>query len=420
MKILNLFRKTKVLSCSFLLGISFLDGGGKPTLNLQNKEDDHFEDTLKNKKYPDLEEVIIVWKTHCDIGYTHPVPEVLDYYRNEMMEGALKLIEGSSDLNPDERFVWMLPAWVMERIMDEKQVPERRVRIENAVKGGRLVWHGLPFTFESEASDLEELVRGLGCATRLSKRFGVPFPTDSKLTDIPSQAWVIPSLLANAGIKFIHIGVNPWSPNPDVPNLFWWQGPDGSRVLTGYAFHTYSWDPLPPEGWPYKTWLCLQVTGDNSGPPSPEEVKNVLDKLHKELPGVRVRFGRPSDFADAIINENNPVIPVIRADMPDTWTHGQMSMPIPTKIHREAVMALNSLSVLNTELLAWKVPVENAAPLLEKGYNFGALFQNIPGEFLVLHSVLLITILGKEILQRVNIMISWQRSNIMLIMLTKH
>lgn len=29
-----------------------------------------------------LEEVVLVWKTHNDIGYTHTVPEVMDYYRN--------------------------------------------------------------------------------------------------------------------------------------------------------------------------------------------------------------------------------------------------------------------------------------------------------------------------------------------------
>lgn len=372
----TIFYTISLLSISYLL--SSLVMGGKikheKYKESQRKEDSHTKDNLRNKNYPNLEEVIVVWKTHCDIGYTHPVPEVLNYYRNGMMDGALKLIDESASLTVDKRFVWMLPAWVMERVLDENQDSARGIRIEKAINEGRLVWHALPFTFESEAADLEELVRGLGSGTRLAKHFGQTLPTDCKLTDMPSQAWVLPSLLANAGIKFVHIGVNPWSPNPDVPNLFWWEGPDGSRVLTGYSFHNYGWEPLPPSGWPYKTWLCLQVTGDNSGPPSSQTVKGVLDKLHRELPGVRIRFGRPGDFADAIIKENNPNIPVIHTDMPDTWTHGQMSMPIPTKIHRQATMALNSLGVLNTELLAWMVPVGDVAPLLEEGYGQGCLF----------------------------------------------
>jgi hypothetical protein len=308
---------------------------------------------VRNPKWPNLEEVILVWKTHNDIGYTHPVPEVLDYYRNGMMDKALKLIEDTLDTPRNERFVWVLPAWVMEVILDEKQSPERRTRIEKAIHDGRIVWHALPYTFESEAADLEELVRCLGSGTRLAKRFGQSLPTDAKLTDMPSQAWVLPTLLTHAGIKFVHIGVNPWSPNPDVPNLFWWEGPDGSRLLTGYAFHSYSWEPLPPEGWKHKTWLCFQVTGDNSGPPSPTAVKRVLDQLRRELPGVKIRFGRPGDFADAIIAEKSTDIPVIRGDMPDTWTHGQMTMPVPTQIHRQAATAMVSLGVLDTELRAW-------------------------------------------------------------------
>jgi hypothetical protein len=335
-------------------------------------------DTLqiaRNPKWPRLEEVILVWKTHNDIGYTHPVPEVLNYYRNGMMDGALKLIEDTLNTPKSERFVWVLPAWVMEVILDNKQTPERRVRIEKAIRDGRIVWHALPFTFESEAADLEELVRGLGSGTRLAKRFGQPLPADAKLTDMPSQAWVLPSLLVNAGIRFVHIGVNPWSPNPDVPKLFWWEGPDGSRLLTGYSFHSYSWEPLPPEDWSHKTWLCFQVTGDNSGPPSPEAVRSVLDKLHRELPGVRIRFGRPSDFADAIIKENDPAIPVIRGDMPDSWTHGQMTMPVPTQVHREAAPALASLGILSTEMQAWNLPVADVAPTLVKAYEQGCLFS---------------------------------------------
>ena len=331
-------------------------------------------DTLRSKDYSNLEEIIVVWKTHCDIGYTHPVEQVLNYYRNQMMDRALKLIDESSKLPDNQHFVWMLPAWVMGRILDEKQDSARLVHIEKAITNKRLIWHGLPFTFESEAGDLEELVRGLGSGTRLSKRFGQPLATDAKLTDMPSQAWVLPTLLANAGIKFIHIGVNPWSPNPLVPHLFWWEGPDGSRVLTGYSFHNYSWDPIPPAGWPYKTWLCMQVTGDNSGPPSPQSVQDALDKIHKELPGVKVRFGRPSDFADAILKENNSTIPVIHKDMPDTWTHGQMSMPVATQIHRRAAPAMVSLGLLATELKTWKIADTDITSALETAYQEGSLF----------------------------------------------
>ena len=48
---------------------------------------------------------------------------------------------------------------------------------------------------------------------------------------------------------------------------------------------------------------------------------------------MKIRMGRLSDFADAILAEEklSPKLPVVRKDMPDTWIHGIMSMPIETR-----------------------------------------------------------------------------------------
>ena len=67
---------------------------------------------------------------------------------------------------------------------------------------------------------------------------------------------------------------------------------------------------FPPGNWPHRTWLALLHTGDNHGPPRPEEVKQVLDQVAQRMPGVKVRIGRLSDFGDAILAEN-PDLPVV-------------------------------------------------------------------------------------------------------------
>ena len=85
-----------------------------------------------------------------------------------------------------------------------------------------------------------------------------------------------------------------------------------------------------PPDWPYRTWLACLHTGDNHGPPRPDEVKKVLDQAAKQFPGVKVRIGRLSDFGDAILAEK-PDLPVVRGDTPDTWIHGPMSDPAGRK-----------------------------------------------------------------------------------------
>jgi len=40
----------------------------------------------------------------------------------------------------------------------------------------------------------------------------------------------------------------------EAPLIFWWEGPDGTRLMTMYWGGYYGIDLLPPEGWPHKSW----------------------------------------------------------------------------------------------------------------------------------------------------------------------
>ena len=151
-------------------------------------------------------------------------------------------------------------------------------------------------------------------------------------------------------MKFFHLGCNPDCSHPDVPNLYWWEGPDGSRVLAGFSWY-YGTGPLPPRDWPYKTWLFLWMTGDNHGPPNPNEVNDRFARIKREAPGVRVRFGQLSDFAEAILREKAD-LPVVRGDMPDTWIHGIGSMPIETQLAHATRPRIGALESLDTLLAA--------------------------------------------------------------------
>ena len=55
------------------------------------------EAQLEATPWPELEEVIITWKCHLDIGYTHPVPEVIEKYRTGDMDQILAMFEKTKD-----------------------------------------------------------------------------------------------------------------------------------------------------------------------------------------------------------------------------------------------------------------------------------------------------------------------------------
>ena len=73
----------------------------------------------KNPKWPNLEEVIICWKTHLDIGYTDTIPSVIDFCRQRLPESALGPIEATHSRTNGQRFTWMLPSWAMSVALDK-------------------------------------------------------------------------------------------------------------------------------------------------------------------------------------------------------------------------------------------------------------------------------------------------------------
>lgn len=318
-----------------------------------------------------LREIVVVFKTHFDIGYTDLANKVIEDYQTVMMDKALAVCEAGRGLPPEQQFVWTIPGWPMTRILETD--PARRGRILDAFREGRFVAHALPFTTHTESLELEELVRGFAFSSRLAEETGQPLPRDAKMTDVPSHSWVVPALLVRAGVDFLHLGCNPASASPDVPPLFWWEGPDGSRLLTCYSSAQYGSGLFPPDDWPHPVWLALIHTGDNQGPPPPEQVRELVEQAARERPEVKIRLGRLSDFADAVL-AGNPDLPVIRGDMPDTWIHGILSMPQATAAARRYRPKVYALEALDAMSRLWGLEPEDCADIVNAAYERGLLF----------------------------------------------
>jgi alpha-mannosidase len=77
---------------------------------------------------PAVSEVIIVFKTHFDIGYTDLARAIVQRYRTTMIDQALDVVDRNRALPPDRRFVWTLPGWPMAQIAGDwpGQTPGRK------------------------------------------------------------------------------------------------------------------------------------------------------------------------------------------------------------------------------------------------------------------------------------------------------
>jgi alpha-mannosidase len=321
---------------------------------------------------PAVDNVWVVFKTHFDLGYTDRIENVLKRYRTEMMDNAMRNIEADRKMPAQKRFAWTVAGWPMKHILGPQQDAERREKIMLALREGSLAVHALPGSLHTESFDLEDLVRGLGFSSQIARKCGRPLPIAAKMTDVPVHSWVMPTLLANAGVKFLQIGCNDACQYARVPPLFWWEGPDGSRVLCNYTIR-YGSSFTPPADWPSKNYLAMIMTGDNAGPPTATDVEKIRGQVAQTLPGVAVHFATLDDFAKAVLAEN-PKLPVVRGDMPDTWIHGLLSMPVESKTARNVRPLEPAVELLDTQLQAWGVKTASLAEPLAEAYEHSFLY----------------------------------------------
>lgn len=330
----------------------------------------------------ELEEIIVSFKTHFDIGFTHTAPEIVDIYRTKMIDHALDLIDESKKLPPDEQFNWTIPSWVAEQILWKGQDEKRRTRFIKALKDNSITVHALPITPEYSTNDLEGVAASLSHNVKVAREAGIPLARAGKITDVPSQPWIVPTALTNAGINFLHIGVNPGAVRPDVPLLFNWEGPDNSKLLTmcvqGYGTDAEFMKGIyPPKDWKYKNWLALLMTPDNVGPPRISEVQKILKEAKQNLPGVKITLGNLEDFSERVKEEEKmgAEIPVVRADMPDNWIHGVGSMPLENTLARSIQNKRIAAGSLNTHLKAWGMHPENIKEKLDTAYERDMMYS---------------------------------------------
>ena len=157
-----------------------------------------------------------------------------------------------------------------------------------------------------------------------------------------------------------------------LPPLFWWEGPDGSRLLTLYN-DGYGTDPMPPAGWAYKTWLYINMTGDNQGPPAADTVKNNLAFYRKH--GINAKVGKMEDFAELILKEDLSKLPVVRSDIPDPWIHGVMSQPEASKLAHNIRPSIGATDELNTLERCWGIFRPDIRATIASAYEQSMLYS---------------------------------------------
>lgn len=289
-------------------------------------------------------EILVIFKTHLDLGYTDLAANVERRYMEEFIPHALDLAEAMK--GSEENFVWTTGSWLISRYLEKS--PDA-ARMEHAINEHLISWHALPFTMHVEMADSNLYEYGLSISKKLDERFGRK-TIAAKSTDVPGFTKAAVPLLAKAGVKFVHIGVNGVSAMPEVPPIFRWRTGD-SEIIVVYDKSYGGITELPGTD----KLLCFAMTGDNQGPQTPDDIRAFYEKLRADYPGAKIRSTDLNEVAEILLAAD-PALPVVDSEIGDSWNHGYQSDPKKMMTYRAMLRYAENLpesqrKIIYSELL---------------------------------------------------------------------
>ncbi|MGA8596485.1 MAG: polysaccharide lyase family protein, partial [Bryobacteraceae bacterium] len=179
--------------------------------------------------------IFVVPHTHLDVGYTD--------YQGKVAETQARVLSQADTLireHPDFRFS-MDGSWNLQQLLDTRPDAKRR-EILDLIHQGKMAMPAQYCNLLTGYASIETLYRSLYESKELAGRFGLPFEY-ANITDVPTYSGSYPSVLASSGVKYwVAASNNDRAPvffydhwNEKSP--FWWEGPDGKKVLFWYSRH---------------------------------------------------------------------------------------------------------------------------------------------------------------------------------------
>lgn len=276
------------------------------------------------------ETIHLVFKTHLDIGFTDFAHTVAETYFEKFIPTAIDTARKLKDAGSADRFIWTTGSWLIYEYLEQGTTQQRK-QLETAIADDLIRWHGLPFTTHTELMDVSLFNFGLSLSQQLDKRFGKK-TIAAKMTDVPGHTRGMVPLLAKAGIQFLHLGANEASTPPNVPPVFVWRDEAShTSVIVMYQRGGYGGLIRVPE---LGHTLAFAHTNDNHGPQSVDNVNRAYATLREKFPNALIKASTMDAFAEHLIAIQSD-LPIITAELGDTWIHGTGSDPLKLSRYRE-------------------------------------------------------------------------------------
>jgi hypothetical protein len=301
--------------------------------------------------------VYLFHHSHTDIGYTELQSRVA---RNhvEYLDSVIKYCHETDAYPDDAKFRWNIEvSWALENFIRTR--PEADVKaLVDLIRAGRVELSAL-YLQVSDCFAHEEIVRTVDAAREFARRYG--FDIRSAMNDdVNGFAWSLPQIFRQAGVRYFASGINETRSRAPLrrPNAFWWESPDGSRILhwngEHYLFGNYELllheavDRSAPRVGEYLA--KLEVRGDypqdiiafNVGAwttdncPPGRQLSDRVKEWNERFVSPKLRLATLREFFERMEKTYGATLPVQKLGWPDYWTDGVASTAFETGLNRVA------------------------------------------------------------------------------------
>ena len=320
--------------------------------------------------------------SHSDIGYTELQPRVIKNHL-DYLDSVIDFCKATDGYPDEAKFRWNIEiAWTLENYVKSRP-PAKVAELVSLMKAGRVELSAL-YVNLSDCFAHEELIRAVLFAVNFCRTNGLPL-LSAMNNDVTGFSWALPQIFSQVGVRYFATGINETRSRAPLrrPNPFYWQSPDGSKILhwNGEHYLFANSDLLIPQGleksqpkvvdyltklenrgdYPYDL-IAFTVSGsftDNS-PPN----KALSDRVIEWNAGwayPKLRLATMSEFFEGLERKYAKALPTYMLGWPDYWTDGVASTAFETGLNR---LAHNEM--LSAEKMAF------AAGMSDKTFAFPA------------------------------------------------
>src|SRR6476646_3334513 len=184
-----------------------------------------------------IKTVYIIPTSHYDFGFVDP-PEAIRERAARHIDEVIRVAESDPEFHWTIESVWQVNEWLKRAQSTKVVLPsdkQKIARLVNLIKSGRIALSSAWGSMHTDFMGAEELNRLCYDYATLKRLYGVETQM-AMMDDVPGHPSSLPSVLARSDMRYLVVGANVFI--NDATSLapgkvpFYWESPDGSRVLT--------------------------------------------------------------------------------------------------------------------------------------------------------------------------------------------